>query len=61
MDLRMSDGFKIKFEGLSRNRGVVWVYWDDIKTHILIKDLDEESQTKVNQLLEEERIKSNAI
>lgn len=53
LELKLSDGEKIEFHGLSKNKGVVWVKWKDIVTHILINDLDEESQRKVNQLLEE--------
>lgn len=55
LELKLSDGEKIKFYGLSKNKGVVWVHWKDIVTHILIADLDEESQLKVNKLLEQSR------
>ena len=53
LELKLSDGEKIQFHGLSKNKGVVWVKWKDIVTHILINDLDESSQMKVNQLLRE--------
>jgi len=61
MDLRTTSGSKIKFEGLSRNKGVVWVVWEDRKTHMLISDLDEPSQEKVNGLLAEELEKENKL
>ncbi len=54
MQLRTTSGDKLTFEGLSLNKGVVWVLTDlDWRTHILIADLDEESQLKVNNLLAE--------
>jgi len=52
-ELKMSDGYKVTLTGLSKNKGVIWINWDGINTHILISDLDEESQLKVNALLME--------
>ena len=43
----------MEFHGLSKNKGVVWVKWKDIESHILIDDLDELSKSKVLNLLEE--------
>lgn len=51
----MSDGYKVTLTGLSKNKGVVWVNWDGINTHILISDLDEESRVKVAELEAEAR------
>lgn len=53
MELRTTSGGIVKFEGLSKNKGVVWVIWKDVKTHMLINDLDSDSQEKVNKLLME--------
>jgi hypothetical protein len=52
-ELRTTDGTKIEFAGLSRNKGVVWVNWKGIHTHILLTDLDEESRQKVESMLSE--------
>jgi hypothetical protein len=52
-ELKLTSGEKVKFIGLSKNKGVVWVecngYW---KTHILIEDLDSESKGKIFELTE---------
>jgi hypothetical protein len=54
MELKTASGDKVAFGGLSKNKGVVWIELDTgWKTHILINDLDAESQEKVNKLLEE--------
>ena len=55
MELKTSDGTKMEFYGLSKNKGVVWVKWKDIESHILIDDLDELSKSKVLNLLEEHK------
>lgn len=34
-------------------KGVVYVKWKDVNTHVLIEDLDGESRAKVNKLLED--------
>ena len=56
MELKTSDGTKMEFHGLSKNKGVVWVKWKDIESHILIDDLDELSKSKVLNLLEEHKV-----
>jgi len=54
LELKTKSGDKVEFSGLSRNKGVCWVTLETgWKTHILINDLDEESQVTVNKLLEE--------
>jgi hypothetical protein len=52
-ELRTTDGTRIEFAGLSHNKGVVWVNWKGIRTHILLSDLDEESRQKVESMLSE--------
>ena len=56
MELKTSDGTKIEFYGLSKNKGVVWVKWKDVTTHILIDDLDEVSKNKVLILIDKNKI-----
>jgi hypothetical protein len=51
----MSDGYEVTLTGLSKNKGVVWINWDGTNTHVLISDLDEESQLKVAELETEAR------
>jgi len=34
MELKTSDGTKMEFHSLSKNKGVVWVKWKDVTTHI---------------------------
>ena len=52
-ELKTTSGTKVKFVGLSRNKGVVWVDWEGRNTHILINDLDDESKVRVEKILEE--------
>ena len=56
MELKTSDGTKMEFHGLAKNKRVVWVKWKDIESHILIDDLDELSKSKVLNLLEEHKV-----
>lgn len=51
IQLKTLSGDKIQLIGLSKNKGVIWVNWDDQVNHILISDLDEESKLKVETLL----------
>jgi len=55
MELKTSDGTKMEFYGLSKNKGVVWVKWKDIVNHVLIDDLDELSKNKILNLLEKHK------
>jgi gamma-glutamylcyclotransferase (GGCT)/AIG2-like uncharacterized protein YtfP len=52
--LRTLYGSKVEFVGLSRQKGIVWVKSFEVDNHILISDLDEESKTKLNQIIENE-------
>lgn len=55
IELRTSSGDKLKFAGLSKNRGIVYVELFGKRNHFLIRDLDEESQLKVAELEVEAR------
>jgi hypothetical protein len=59
MELTTSNGTKLEFYGLSKNKGVVWVKWKDIVNHVLIDDLDELSKSKILKLLEEYKLINN--
>lgn len=54
LELKTASGDKVAFGGLSKNKGVCWIELDTgWKTHILISDLDMESQIIINRMLEE--------
>jgi hypothetical protein len=53
IQLKLSDGDKVEFHGLSRNKGVVWIKWAGGINHICLSDLDSESQARVQTILEE--------
>lgn len=51
-ELRMSDGKKVTLRSISlKNKGVIYINWDGIDTHVLTSDLDSESQRKIEEII----------
>ena len=48
----MSDGKKVTLRSISlKNKGIIYINWDGIDTHILTSDLDSESQRKIEEII----------